>query len=323
MKDANYARQRKCILNHGGSDFSSVESYMAKHTIEISSQPYHLAISNERLQLINKSEVISSIPCDEIGMVVIDNAQTTYTHRAIESLSAAGAVVVICGSNHLPTSLIVPLAEHREVVWRLQDQINCSIPRRKRLWQQIVRAKIRSQAANLPVKSQARQKLRELAKLVTSGDKENIEAQAAKIYWQNWLGEQSFGRDQDGNGPNILLNYGYAILRASVSRSIVAAGLTPMLGIHHRNRSNAFCLADDLMEPLRAIVDCRVRALTEDGIDDLSKEAKRALLSTLTAQVSFDGTEGPLCAAIPRYIASVVSCLTESDSKLKFPTLCL
>lgn len=295
---------------------------MVRHTIEISSRPYHLAISNGRLQLLQEREVVSSIPCEEIGMVVIDNAQTTYTHSAIESLSDAGAVIVICGSNHLPTSLIIPLAEHTEVVWRLRDQINCSIPRRKRLWQQVIKAKIRSQALNLPRNCPARQKLLEMSRFVSSGDKENMEAQAAKIYWQNWLGDEWSGRDQDGDGPNILLNYGYAILRACVSRAIVAAGLTPMLGIHHRNRSNAFCLADDLMEPLRTIVDNQVRTMTTKGVDCLTREAKKHLLEVLAEQVVFDGTEGPLSVAIPRYVATFVKTLTDTEAKLKFPTLC-
>jgi CRISPR-associated protein Cas1 len=293
-----------------------------KHTIEISRQPYHLSIWNGRLQLAFEGEVCSSIPCNEIAMVVVDNAQATYTHKSLDALAAAGAVVVICGSNHLPSSILLPIANHSQVVWRLQDQINCSVARRKRLWQQIVKAKIKSQALNLPQHLLARTKLLDLVRLVASGDKGNLEAQAAKIYWQHWLDDQEFQRDQDGDGLNSFLNYGYAILRATVARAIVAAALTPMLGIHHRHRANAFCLADDLMEPLRAIVDLQVRQMSGDGYKELNQSAKAKLLDILTKKVLIDENEGPLLSGVTRYISSLVSCLSNDQSNLIIPVLC-
>jgi CRISPR-associated protein Cas1 len=307
---------------HGGVFACTVEDSMVKHTIEISSQPYHLSLSNGRLELSSKSVVCSSIPCDEIAMVVVDQTQTTYTHRALEALAESGAVVVICGSNHLPTSCLLPLSDHSELVWRLRDQIKCKTPRRKRLWQQIVKAKIKSQAMNLVQGSSARKKLLELSRTVASGDSGNVEAQAARIYWQNWLDTADFRRDQEGDGLNPLLNYGYAILRAAVARSIVAAGLTPMLGIHHRNRSNAFCLADDLMEPLRVFVDEKVLELSREGQESLSQPTKAKLLSVLTKQVAIDETQGPLSVAITRYVSSLVACFANQESKLKIPVAC-
>jgi len=295
---------------------------VVKHTIEISSQPYHLCIRDSRLQLQADGIVWSSIPCDEISMVVVDNPKTTYTHQALETLGDSGAVVVICGSNHLPISILLPIADHSELVWRLRDQIDCSVPRRKRLWQQIVKAKIRSQALNLPSHYPAYKKLLELSKMVTSGDSTNIEAQAAKVYWQNWLWHEEFRREYDGNGLNAFLNYGYAILRAAIARSIVAAGLTPMLGLHHHNRANPFCLADDLMEPLRAIVDDHVREMHRMGYESLNQPAKSELLGILTRSVEIEGTNSPLLVGLGKYVSSLVQCFSKKQTVLSIPMPC-
>src|SRR5207244_10602060 len=138
---------------------------------------------------------------------------------------------------------------------------------KKQLWRQLIQAKIRGQALNLEVRSPARSKLLDYARQVRSGDASNLEAQAARVYWQNWLPEEVFRRDADASGLNSLLNYGYSVLRAAVARAIVAAGMQPSLGLKHSNRSNSFCLADDLLEPLRPIVDDRARELYRQGYD--------------------------------------------------------
>ena len=295
---------------------------MVKHTIEISSQPYHLSIRESRLQLQANGTVSSSIPCDEICMVVVDHAQTTYTHKALETLAHAGAVVVICGADHLPISVLLQIADHSELVWRLRDQINCTVPKRKRFWQQIVKAKIRSQALNLPADYPAYQKLMDLSRMVASGDSTNIEAQAAKIYWQNWLWHEEFRRDYDGGGLNAFLNYGYAVLSAAVARSIVAAGLTPMLGLYHHNRANPFCLADDLMEPLRALVDDRVREMHRMGYESLNQPAKAELLGVLTQNIEIEGTTSPLMVGVGKYVSSLVQCYSKNQSVLSIPMPC-
>jgi CRISP-associated protein Cas1 len=266
---------------------------MIRRTVEISQRPVHLCLRHDQLVLKHDDVVSGTIPCQDIGMVVVDHPQTTYTHGLLSRLMEAGAVVVICGQTHLPAGLLLPMTDHTEVVWRIDDQVGATLPTKKRLWRQIVRAKILAQAENLAQGTPTWARLTAMAGEVKSGDAGAHESQAARAYWQAWLTEvpeeelprhlrdeqhdpaeaenhwqspdaddlHRFRRDTDGDGLNALLNYGYAIVRAAMARAIVAAGLQPALGIQHRNRGNAFCLADDLMEPLRPMVDRRARRL--------------------------------------------------------------
>ena len=299
---------------------------MIKRTIEISKEPAHLAVKLGQL-LIRRHDAdpstAASIPCEDVGLLIVDQPQTSYSHPALVSLIEAGAAVVLCGKDHLPAALILPLATHTELVWRIHDQIAASKPLCKRLWQQIVVAKIHAQAANLPPGSAARQKILALAPQVRSGDPANLEAQAAKIYWTAWIGptdpHNPFRRDPDAPGLNAFLNYGYAVLRAALARALVAAGLHPALGIHHANRSNPFCLADDLIEPLRPLVDARARDLHQWGLDTLDQKAKTHLLQHLAADVQTGDQTGPLMVALHRMAASFVKCLRREESKLLIP----
>src|SRR5579884_1572456 len=174
---------------------------MIKRTIEVSREPLHLAVRLDQLQLRRQTpddELVASIPCEDIGFVVVDNDGATYSHAALARLLQFGAAVVICGRNHLPAGLLLPVADHPEVVARLREQIALRRPLRKQLWKQIVVAKVRGQAANLPDGSAARRRLLALAGEVKSGDTTNVEAQAAKVYWSAWLGEgAAFRRDPD------------------------------------------------------------------------------------------------------------------------------
>lgn len=292
---------------------------MIKRTIEISREPAHLTVRLGQLLLLREQETLASIPCEDIGVVLVDNARSTYSHAALTELAAAGAAVVVCGRDHLPAALLLPLANHSQVVSRLHLQMGASRPLRKRLWQQIVKAKVRAQAMNLPSNVPARAKLLALAGQVRSGDPANIEAQAAKIYWYNWLPDEEFRRDADGDALNSLLNYGYAVVRAALGRAIVAAGLVPALGIFHSHRANQFCLADDLIEPLRPLVDARARALYRQGYRELSPEAKRHLLELLAAPVLLADEEGPLMVQMHRYVASLVHCYCGEATRLLIP----
>ena len=302
---------------------------MIKRTLEISREPAHLAISNRQLLLKRDGAVVATIPCEDLGVVVVDHPQTTYTHSSLTSLVASDAVVVICGPDHLPCGILLPLADHTQVVWRLKAQIDATQPARKRIWQQLVRAKINAQADNLVEGSTVEKRLRSLAARVRSGDPENLEAQAAKAYWSVWLmlAPQSldpirFSRDPDQSGINALLNYGYAIMRAAVARAIVAAGLHPALGVFHSNRSNAFCLADDLLEPLRPLVDAKVRNLAFAGQHELTQGVKAELLGVLTEETRFGESSGPLLVVLHRYVSSLVSCLDGSSQVLEIPLPC-
>lgn len=304
---------------------------MIKRTIEISREPAHLCVRLKQLTLKREGLTVGSIPCEDIGVVVVDHPQATYTHAALAALAEHDATLVVCGRDHLPVALLLPLADHTQVVWRAREQIQASKPLRKRLWRQIVRAKIRAQADNLLPDSPSRRRLLQFAAEVRSGDSTNREAQAAKTYWSAWLIEApdggradlaSFRRDPDGAGANALLNYGYAVMRAAVARALVAAGLLPALGLHHSHRANAFCLADDLLEPLRPIVDERVRQLLMAGQSELDQPTKTALLELLAIPMETDEGRGPLLVALHRYAASLVQCFQGVAKRLEIPRPC-
>lgn len=294
---------------------------MIKRIVEISREPVHLAVKLDQL-LIQRHDpdpgTIGSIPCEDIGVVVVDHPQATYSHHALGRLAEFGAVVVICGRDHMPAGVLLPMATHTEVVWRIQDQVNVSKPVKKRLWKQLVIAKVQAQAANL--RDPAKRRLVRLAAEVRSGDPMNVEAQAAKIYWSAWLGEgRSFRRDPDGDGINGLLNYGYAVLRAAVGRALVSGGLLPAIGIHHSNRSNAFCLADDLIEPLRPMIDALVRQLVQRERVKLDRDAKAVLLGALHRTVRLGDQQGPLMVGLHRYAASLSRCFRGEEKNLLIP----
>jgi CRISPR-associated protein Cas1 len=292
-----------------------------KRVLEISREPAHLSVRNKQLILKREGQTIGQVPCEDIGVVLVDHPQTTYSHAALMELAASDAAVVICGRDHLPAAMLLPMIEHSQVVWRLNAQLSISQPLRKQLWKQLVIAKIRAQAANLPREQPAYRKLLALARDVRSGDPKNVEAQAARVYWNNWLHQEEFRRNPDGTGLNVFLNYGYAVVRAGLARAIVAAGLLPSIGLHHCNRGNPFCLADDLIEPLRPVVDDRVRDLRRQGYDQLNQPAKAALLEVLADHVMIDGEAGPLMTQIHRYVASLVRCFNSQANRLEIPVM--
>jgi CRISPR-associated protein Cas1 len=327
-----------------------------KRTLEISREPAHLSVRNEQLVLKRDGQTIGQVPCEDIGVILVDHPQTTYTHGALAKLAESDAAVVICGRDHLPAAVLLPMTEHSQVVWRLDAQLSVSRPLRKQLWRQLVVAKVEAQARNISPDLPARKKLSALAREVRSGDPTNVEAQAARIYWSNWLDPGSvpnsgseelgtdplpadpilapkdadplpgtdpldfvFRRDPDLPGLNSFLNYGYAVVRAAIARAIVAAGLLPSLGLHHRNRSNAFCLADDLIEPLRPLVDDRVREMHRQGYEELNQPAKAELLKILEDRVQLADEVGPLMVTLHRYVASLVRCFIGDAKELQIP----
>ncbi len=317
---------------------------MLRKTIEVSRQAVHLAVRLGQLALRPKpaggrrgEEAGShgarprSVPCEDVGLLVVDNMQTTYSHASLAALMECGAAVVICGGDHLPAGVLLPVPSHSEVVPRLRDQANASRPVCKRIWQQIVVAKVRAQAANLPVDSPEHGLLNALAKEVRSGDPSNVEGQAARAYWRRWfalLDERVGGiecprrsRPDADDLINAMLNYGYAVLRAAVARAIVGAGLAPALGLHHHTRSNAFALADDLVEPFRPIVDARVAryAVERAPCGELDQPAKAALLDLLAAKVRTGERTGPLMAALHRMCASLADCYAGRSKRLLIP----
>jgi CRISPR-associated protein Cas1 len=293
---------------------------MIKRTVEISREPAHLTVKHKQLLIKREGETVGSIPCEDVGIVLVDNPGTTYSHAALATFAESDAALVVCGRNHLPVAVLLPLSSHTEVVWRINDQISVSKPVRKRLWQQLVQAKIRAQGNNLPVGSPARKKLMALARGVRSGDPNNTEAHAARVYWANYLPGETFRRDWQQAGLNSLLNYGYAVVRAALARALVAAGLVPAIGLHHASRSNPFCLADDLVEPIRPLVDSRARELYLRGQDEVTPETKPELLKLLAEPVVIAGETGPLMVNLHRMVSSLVRCYRREAHTLEIPT---
>lgn len=296
---------------------------MIKHIVEISQGPSKLSLCNKQMVITQSGVEKSQVSCEDIGVIVVDQPQTTYTHQLLCHLSSTDAVVVLCDSNHLPASILLPMTGHSVLVQRLNLQISTSVPRKKKLWAEIVKEKLRRQAGNLPRDYPARAKILDLAKNVKSGDSTNREAQGAKVYWQNWLWQQEFRRNRDDAGINSMLNYGYAIVRAALARSVVAAGLQPSLGLMHKNRANAFCLVDDLIEPFRPMVDFQVRELYVQGYTELTSECKKQLLLLLAIPMQLRNETGPSGVMFHRYVNSLVRCMDGTESKLGIPKPCL
>ena len=293
---------------------------MIKRTIEISGDGNHLSVSMGSLIVRKGEQVIGQVPLEDVALLILDSFTTTYTHSVIAEVLAAGGAIIPCGKNHHPCALFLP-QENSLQTQRLTCQAQAPLPLRKSLWKQVVQAKIANQAAALEDGSPAAKLLRNLVPQVRSGDPTNVEAQAARAYWQALFADKAFRRSPQGDPPNNMLNYGYMVLRACVARAICAAGLHPSLGLHHHNRANSFCLADDLLEPLRPLVDRKVRALWSAGRDEIDRDVKTELLSLLTAEIQVADDKGPLMAALERMTASLVRCYQRQQKKLDLPKL--
>lgn len=298
---------------------------MIKQIVEISEQAAHLRVRQKQLEIVRDSEIAGSIPCEDLGVLIVDNPGCSYTHQALTTLASFGCIVLLCDQSHLPTSTVLPMADHSSVVTRMKLQLDVTAPTHKRLWKQLVQEKILRQADNLSDTNEIA-RLKRFAEEVKSGDPTNREAQAAKRYWQQWLSDSSeavqFKRERYGCAPNNLLNYGYAIIRAALSRAIVAAGLNPALGIKHSHRANAFCLADDLIEPLRPLVDAHARELYEGGHEEIDRYSKTRLLELLSSPFQFAEQSTPFLVGLNRYVASYVKCLEGSERFLEIPKPC-
>ncbi len=290
---------------------------MIKRTVEISTRGIFLSVDLGQLVITQDGQLLDRIPIEDMGVLVVASTGVTYTHAVIARLLQAGAVIVACDDHYLPCGLLLP-QDNSLQVQRLAAQVKARKPLLKQLWRQLVRAKIYHQAQLLDHAPDIQCALRAMAARVRSGDPENLEAQAARRYWQALLGSD-FRRDRDGLPPNGLLNYGYTILRAAVARALAGAGLHPSLGLHHHNRSDSFSLADDLMEPLRPMVDRRVKTIRGSGATQLEKETRRELLSVLTETVSIDNAAGPLTVSLERMAASLVHCFEGQSNKLAIP----
>ena len=277
-----------------------------------------------------KKESVRTIPVEDIGVVVFDNRQITITHGLLEALLENNCSVVTCDSRSMPVGLMLPLCGNTVQSERFRDQLDASVPPKKQLWQQTVKAKIDNQAAVLAACAGAETGcMRRWSADVRSGDPDNLEGRTAAYYWKSLFagvpGLSDFTRDRQGIPPNNLLNYGYAILRAVIARSLVSSGLLPTLGIHHHNRYNAYCLADDVMEPYRPLVDslvfCIVNEYGGDMPEDITKELKMRLLGIPVTDVRIGGKRSPLMVAATQTTASLYKCFTGEARRIAYPVM--
>lgn len=291
------------------------------HVIDLSANPARVSFETGCIR-IESVERVMRIPPIEIGAIVLAHPQVIITQAAMAELANNGAIVVTCDRQYLPVSITFPLGSHHLHTQRVLKQAQASLPLRKRAWQQLVTAKIAGQSALLHKLHNNDYGLNQLASDVQSGDKTNREAQASRIYWKILFGED-FKRRHDDPGVNALLNYGYTVLRAAVARGICAAGLHPSFGVGHHNRYNAFCLADDFIEPFRPIVDSLVVGyVAHHGIpDNLEPQEKKAMMAILEAKFLWTGESRGLFDTVHRVAVSYWNIINGKSKALELPSI--
>lgn len=273
----------------------------------------------------NDNEEVRTIPVEDLGVVVFDCKQLTITEALLAALLSNNCAVITCDEAHMPIGLNMPLMSNSLQSERFRSQLDASLPLKKQLWQQTIQQKIRNQASLLALHGYETNNMRKWARDVKSGDTENVEGRAAVYYWKSIFAKHvtHFVRGQEEAPPNNLLNYGYAILRAIIARALVGSGLLPTLGIHHHNRYNAYCLADDIMEPYRPYVDQLVLDIMQENVDyqDLSPEIKSRLLTIPTLDVVIGGRKSPLEIAATLTTSSLVKCYDGELRKISYPEM--
>lgn len=282
-------------------------------------------VKNDTLSRVVKEDCVKRVPIEDIGVVVLDHKQITITQGTLGALLENNVAVMMCDEQRMPSGLMLPLAGNTTQSERFRHQIDASLPLKKQLWQQTVQMKIYNQSrVLLNCRGLKCGNMEAWTKQVKSGDSDNLEGRAAAFYWKNLFGGiDGFNRDREGVPPNNLLNYGYAILRAVVARALVGSGLLPTLGIHHHNRYNAYCLADDIMEPYRPYVDRLVAEMVDNGEDItfLTTAIKSKLLSIPVIDVVINGHRSPLMVGVAATTASLYKCYSGELRKIAYPTM--
>ena len=303
---------------------------MIKRTLHFSNPAYlslkerQMMIDLPHLKVLDENAGKKCAPIEDIGIVVLDHPQITITHGCMEALLENNAVLVVCDKSHHPAGLLLPVEGHETQSERYRAQLEASQPLKKQLWQQTVQAKILNQAAVLAQRGIEIDNMLYWARSVRSGDPDNYEGRAAAYYWRYVFPPQvDFLRGREGGPPNNLLNYGYAILRAIVARALVCSGLLPTLGIHHHNKYNAYCLADDIMEPYRPFVDEIVLRIIDNGEDftELSNSIKSQLLGIASVDVEFEKSRSPLMVGVQNTTASLARCFELKARKITYPVM--
>jgi len=285
--------------------------------------PYHISTRDLQLSITERETgEIKTVPIEDIGFIVFEHPHITFTQSVMQLLAENNTAVVFCDQKFHPSSMLFHLDTHYVQTERFKYQINASEPLKKQLWQQTIKVKIGNQAELIKKQGENAEPLILKSNRVKSGDTTNEEAKAARIYWSKLFGND-FRRDRYGDSPNPALNYGYAILRAATARALSGSGLLPTLGIHHRNKYNSFCLADDIMEPYRPFVDQLVCEMRKNGFNCtyLGKNEKAKLLTLLTLDTELNGQTSPLMVALSKTTASLAKCFEGTIRKIHYPEL--
>ena len=294
---------------------------MERRLLDLTGESAHLKKARGSLRVVTgacgeRRDI--AVPFDEIEAVIVHAREVSYSNEALLSLAEAGIPVVLCDQAHRPRAWLWPAEGNFEQARRMAAQIDCAKPLKKRLWAALVRSKIEQQAKVIEGLGLKAGPLRDMARDVRSGDTGNLEALAAARYWKLLMGPV-FRRDPRLGGVNALLNYGYTVLRASAARAVMAAGLHPSIGLHHHNRFNAFCLADDVMEPFRPQVDAVVIALRREGVEEVTPEAKGRLVVAMSRELELDDGFSPVSRCVERLATSLAKCLLDKTVNPELP----
>lgn len=290
--------------------------------------PAYLKKQDSQLKVefpIDSDNDSKTVPIEDIGLLILDSPRITITQALLSELLENNTAVLSCDDRHLPLGLFMPMASNHIFTEKLRYQLESSEPLRKNLWQQTVKAKIKNQARILSRSGNNIKNMLHWERQVRSGDPDNYEARAAAYYWSKFSENETFRRRRFGEVPNNLLNYGYAVLRAVVARSLAASGMLPAVGIHHRNKYNPFCLADDIMEPYRPYVDVVVKNICEihdaDEIEELTPNIKKELLIIPQIDVVIEEKMSPLMVGMQRTTASLMQCFEGEKRKIAYPEI--
>jgi len=294
---------------------------MLKRTLAITN-PYQLSLKNRQMIIKSKedSESVTSVPVEDIGFVILENQEISITMPLLNALADNNAAVIVCSDKFMPNAMLMNLDANSTQGESVRAQLSAKEPLKKNIWKQIVEAKIRNQAALLQKLGKDGDSLKPYYRNVKSGDSDNREGVAAKLYWSK-LFDEKFMRSRTGPSPNEMLNYGYTVLRAAVARSLIGSGLLPAIGIFHRNRYNSFPLADDVMEPYRPFVDEKVFFLYANGENSLNKYSKQEILKILYTDTFFENVTRPLDIGLSITTASLARCYNGLQKRISYPLL--
>ena len=293
---------------------------MLNRVLEICEENRYLSLNRGFIVIKHDSEELGKVPLDDIGVLLLSAQGVSFSKNILNALAEKGCITILCGKNYAPQSMVLPLYSHYHSAKIIKNQIDASLPLKKRIWQQIVIQKIKNQALTLKLcqKDESVQLIEKIASMVKSGDSENREAYAARMYWKALFGKD-FIRDKDLPGINSFLNYGYAIMRSAMARAVCSSGLIPSLGIHHDNNLNQFALADDLFEIYRPMIDCIVYRIYSDDSQELTPEIKRKLTDALWIKVHTAEGDSPAFQSMQYMTASYVHALEEKKAAIDLP----